>query len=207
MKQKVLLLAGAPLSGKTSLARWLARYLGWDLVHGDDISAAVRAIVPADLRTSFDPMMGLDWRNYYLDRTFGELVDDANATHREIWPAIKSIIVARSTWADPAIIEWWGFRPSLVRETMSLEAVCSLWLHVDPGVFVPRLTAQSGFYSGCRDPVALINAFCNRSRHFNESLHRECGDYGLPVLSAAPNEDVPVLGFRALTLIREVPQR
>jgi tRNA uridine 5-carbamoylmethylation protein Kti12 len=89
VRTRVLLVGGAPLSGKTTLARHIATMLDWDHLHGDDLAAAARTFAPDLLRSILDPMRGYDWREYYLAKPLDEQVKSALAAHRAAWPAFE----------------------------------------------------------------------------------------------------------------------
>lgn len=203
MQAKVLLVGGAPLSGKTTLAARMATRLDWDHLHGDDLARAARALAPAPLRAVLDYMAGHDWRDYYLAKSLNEQLEGALAAHRAVWPAIEAIVEARLTWGRPAVIDWWGLIPEIVVASKHARSpsVRALWLHVPGDVFASRLEREPGFYRGARDERGLIAAFAVRSQAFNDLYRAEALKQGCSVLGAAPAESVEALADRAIALI------
>jgi 2-phosphoglycerate kinase len=63
---RVVLLGGAPRSGKSSAARRLAERLGYDTVCIDDLVAAVQ---PVTTVASHQTMTRIDHREYYIQNT------------------------------------------------------------------------------------------------------------------------------------------
>jgi 2-phosphoglycerate kinase len=93
---RVLLLGGAPRSGKGSAARRLAERLGYDTVGIDDLVAAVRAVTTVASHTRIHTTTGIDYREYYIQDTAETLCRHAMDAQPPIWPAIESIAQARS---------------------------------------------------------------------------------------------------------------
>jgi 2-phosphoglycerate kinase len=93
---RVLLLGGAPRSGKSPAARRLAERLGYDTVRVDDLVAAVRAVTTVASHPRIHATTGIDHREYYIQNTADTLCRHAMDAQRAIWPAIESIAQARS---------------------------------------------------------------------------------------------------------------
>ena len=189
-EHRVLLLGGAPMSGKTTVARVLAAELAWDLVHIDDLAQAVRAVASEDALGALDPMAGYDWREYYLQRSADELVSDAVRAHVALWPAIKAVTASRASWGLPAVIEGWALSPALVRAAALPEAVCAVWLSATEDVFTPRVRAEEGFYAGASDEQGVISKFAARSIRLDEVQTREARAEGFAVVSVAGDMSV-----------------
>jgi tRNA uridine 5-carbamoylmethylation protein Kti12 len=79
---RVLLVGGAPLFGKTTLARQIARVPDGEHLHGDDLAAAAAHLAPEPLRAVFEPMRDYDWREYYLAKSLDEQITSALAAER-----------------------------------------------------------------------------------------------------------------------------
>ncbi len=94
---RVLLLGGAPRSGKSPAARRLAGRLGYDTVRVDDLVAAVRAVTTVASHPRIHATTGIDHREYYIQNTADTLCRHAMDAQRAIWPAIESIAQARSS--------------------------------------------------------------------------------------------------------------
>jgi 2-phosphoglycerate kinase len=67
----LVLLAGAPRSGKSSAARRLVERLGYDAVCIDDLVAVVRAVITVASHPIIHAMTGIDYREYHIHNTGG----------------------------------------------------------------------------------------------------------------------------------------
>jgi len=59
---RVMLIGGAPMSGKTTVAHRLAATLGYGCLSTDDLGEAMRAVTTKDSHPHLHPMDGYDYR-------------------------------------------------------------------------------------------------------------------------------------------------
>jgi len=179
---RILLVGGAPLSGKTVLANAIARRLGLAHISTDDISTAIRAITSAE---SHPALHDLDvdgcFRDYYPSHTPERLMEDAMAFHHAAWPAIEAVTRAHADWDRPALIEGWGILPEFVAGIGSRNTK-ALFLIPDETVYEQRCRADAGFWEGAADEEGLIRSFARRSILFGRMLEASATERGLPVL-------------------------
>jgi 2-phosphoglycerate kinase len=110
----VIIMGGAPFSGKTTLAKQLAAQRGYALVAIDDLGTAVRAATAPQSHSALHPMAGWDYRAYYVAHSPATLIDHSMREHRALWPAIMAVIDAHLQWAGPVIPEGWQLDPDRV---------------------------------------------------------------------------------------------
>jgi len=60
---RVILIGGAPMSGKTMVAHRLAATLGYGCLSTDDLGEAIRAVTTKDSHPHLHPMDGYDYRD------------------------------------------------------------------------------------------------------------------------------------------------
>ena len=84
---RVLLLGGAPRSGKSSAARRLAERLGYDTICIDDLVAAVRAVTTVASHQKVHAMTEIDYRDYYIQNTAETTPDAAVRMDRDFYAA------------------------------------------------------------------------------------------------------------------------
>ncbi len=87
---RVILIGGAPMSGKTAVAQMLAATHGYGCLSTDDRGEAILAVTTKDSHPHLHPMDGYDFREYYVTRSPDELIADASLEHRALWPAVQS---------------------------------------------------------------------------------------------------------------------
>ncbi len=99
--QRVFLLGGTPMTGKSTLARKLAARLEYGCLSTDDLGQAIGAVTTAHSHPAFHEMDGIDYREYYVSRSLDELIADAECRHTTLWPAIARVITAHAGWGGP----------------------------------------------------------------------------------------------------------
>jgi 2-phosphoglycerate kinase len=144
---RVILIGGAPMSGKTTVAHMLAATLGYGCLSTDDLGAAIRAVTSKDSHPHLHPMDGYDYREYYVARSPAELIADAGLERRALWPAVQSVISAHCEWGAPIVIEGWSLWPEWVIQLRS-PSVRSLWFVAHEPTLQERMINAVEFYRG-----------------------------------------------------------
>jgi 2-phosphoglycerate kinase len=188
----VILIGGAPFSGKTTLAKRLAAQRGYALVAIDDLSTAVRALTTPQSHPALHPMAGWDYRAYYLAHPPPTLIEHSVQEHQALWPAIAAVIHAHLQWAGPVILEGWQLDPERVR-SVAHPQLRAYWLLVDEAVLEARLRADTTFYQGCTDVERLIHHYLARSRWVNDRVRRAAAHEAGAVLPVGPEDTVDTI--------------
>ncbi|HEY3375977.1 MAG TPA: AAA family ATPase [Armatimonadota bacterium] len=188
IRPKVILIGGAPMVGKSTVARKLAARLEYACLSTDDIGQAIGAVTTAQSHPAFHEMDGLDYREYYATRSVDDLIADAERRHAALWPAIAQMIIAHATWGDPMVLEGWALCPTRVAQ-LGLSNVASLWLVADDDVLAARVRAAVDFYTGAADEEAMIRHFVTRSRWYNRLVCQQAGDLGFPIIPVVLSDD------------------
>ncbi len=179
---RVILVGGAPLSGKSCLAQSISRRLDVAHVSTDDLSTAIRAITIAESHPALH-YLDVDgpYRDYYPSHAPERLLEDAMAFHRAAWPAIEAVAHAHANWDRPALIEGWGLLPEFVAG-MGLENLGAVFVVPDERLFEQRCRADPSFYEGAADEEGLIQSFALRSVLFSRHLDVSASERGLPIV-------------------------
>lgn len=163
----VIFLGGAPMVGKTTVARIIAQRLGYMCISTDDFGAAIAAVTTPATHPAFHYMGGLDHHEYYISRDVDELVEDIDACHEALWPAVEIVVRHHSTWAQPAIIEGWALRPDYVAHLAG--NVAGLFLLCDDALIEQRVRANP-FSEGASDRELMISRYLHRSIRYSAHL-------------------------------------
>ncbi len=198
---RVILVGGAPLSGKTSLAHAIARQLDVAHVSTDDLSVAIRAVTTAETHPALHDL-GVDgpFRDYYRCHAPERLLEDAMAFHRAARPAVEAVVSAYANRDRPALIEGWSILPELVAD-LEPENVGAVFLVPEEEVFESRCRANSGFYEGAADEDGLIESFSRRSIVFGRMLEATARDLELPIVRPTLRTTMEETMDRALALL------
>jgi hypothetical protein len=187
---RVILVGGAPLSGKTLAARSIGRLLGRTVISTDHLGDAARAVTKPTSHPELHTCHSVDYREYYTSYSPEQLLEHALRTHRALWPAIEAVIRRHLEWAEAAVIEGWALLPDLVAAIRS-PGLRSVWIETPEPVLRARLEQDLGFARGAPDPVLLIDRFVARSVSMSSWLRDHASVHRLPyvVLSGIESPD------------------
>jgi 2-phosphoglycerate kinase len=169
---KVIYLGGAPMLGKTTVARMLACRLGYSSLSTDDVGVAIGAVRKRDQHP-------IDYREYYIVNSLQTLIQDLNEGHEALWPALRTIVQNHEAWGHPLVIEGWALRPSFVHSLAG--DVSGVFLLADEALIEKRVRS-SDFSEGASDVALMIERYCARSFWYNAMLRAEVARLGLKAL-------------------------
>jgi hypothetical protein len=198
----VILVGGAPLSGKTAAARWIGQRCGLPVISTDHLGEAARAVTSPTSHPDLHLCTRLDYQDYYTATPPARLLDDALRAHHALWPGIEAVIRRHLQWAGPAVIEGWALLPHLVH-TIASPRLRAVWIEAPEPVMRSRLEADTDFVRGFADPSLLIERFVARSARINAWLRDQALVWGLPYVALSGLEsphDVSSLCLEAIAL-------
>jgi hypothetical protein len=193
---RVILIGGSPTSGKSTLASTLAAQLGYSVIATDDIGAAVRGVTGPQVAPDLFAMQAIDYREYYISHSVEEMLEQAQRSHRALWPAIEAVIHAHATWAAPSIVEGWALLPDLVAK-LDTNRIAAVWIDVPGSVLEARVRANAAFFAGASNPELMIKRFTQRSVEFGLWHRSETSSLQLPLILLTGDEP-PEEASRAL---------
>jgi 2-phosphoglycerate kinase len=197
-KSPVILIGGAPLTGKSTVARLLAARLEYACISTDDIAAALRAATSPRSHPALHFMAGNDYREYYISRSPEQLIAEADQYHIALWPALSQVINNHLDWAGPIVIEGWALRPEQVAK---YEGLTSCWLFASPELLETRLRNKVDFYRGASDEAKMIHHFLARSIHYNETIRAAMMRLKLSLIEISSGESAAAICARCLATL------
>ena len=127
--------------------------------------------------------MGMpDHIEYFTDTDPDQMIEDALAQHRAMWPAILRVIRKRSQSGTGFVLDGWHLLPSEVAG-ISSESVVPVWLDVDANVLEERERAIWDFYARSPKPERMFDNFMGRSLRWNDMVCGQARNLGLHVIS------------------------
>ena len=113
MNRQIILIGGAPTTGKSTVARALAKKLDLPWLSADQIRDAMRVVAAKrDYPDLFNA--GLDAEKFLTRFTAEEIVDKEIAQSKAAWLGVKAFIEHDYTWPEGFIIEGVNILPQLV---------------------------------------------------------------------------------------------
>jgi len=187
MSTKVILIGGPPTSGKSTLARTLARRLDFGCVSTDDLGISGKAMTTAESHPGLHSMDAGNHSEYFRCNSADWLVDDVLNSHAELWPAIESIIrehtVGYST--DPIIIEGMALWPERVAH-LPYPDVVSFWLDMTEEDLETNTRERVEFHYEEDEAKQVMAKFIARSVLWNRRRQEVVTRLGLNTVDSSP---------------------
>jgi 2-phosphoglycerate kinase len=198
---RVILIGGAPMVGKTTVAYRLAATLGYGCLSTDDLGEALRAITTKDSHPHLHPMEGYDYREYYITHSLDTLIADVTLEHQALWPAVQRVIHKHATWGTPIVMEGWSLWPERVRQ-LRLPSVHALWLVAQEETLRERVVQARAFYGGASDEEAMRHQYLARSFWYNTRLQEALNTFRIPSITVPLRAPVDAIVARCLEQLR-----
>jgi hypothetical protein len=188
------MIGGAPMAGKSTVAKLLARRHARSVIATDDLGVAVHAALRGR-----ELMIAENHREYFVTRSVDQLWQEALDRLRSLHEPVEAVArLHANPWATPAIVEGWAVLP---RETEAPELdIGRVWLIAARDLLEARTRADSGFWSGASDEAAMIDKFVERSMRLNEYVVATGRDRPLNLLHVAASETAQALADRVEAL-------
>lgn len=183
---KIILIGGAPTSGKTYLAKKLSQELNIPWISTDTIREQMRGIVRKEDYPALFKHAGAtgDMAEEFLTQnTAKEIVDHQNTESEDVWKGVKALIEGDYVWGS-MIIEGVAILPHLVSEIIKMEPVLKPIFLVDEDeerihdtVFTRGLWDDADKY-----PDSVKEKEVEWVKEFNHYLIEECEKYNFPIV-------------------------
>lgn len=201
---KVLIIGGPPMIGKSSVARLIASELGYGCISTDDIGLAIKSVTTTETHPRSHAMDGIDYRDYYVEKSVDELLADGMGMHDEMWPGIEAGIRAHADWSFPVVYEGWAMWPERVA-ALNLDNVASVWLTANEEILESRVRGAERFYAGASDAEMLIQKVLPRNIEYNRRMMEAVQRLGLNSVEVVQGASPAVIADRCL--MRLLPDR
>ena len=167
--QKVILIGGSPMVGKSTAAMALSAKLQYPCISTDDIGEILQTV------SDINPMGDQNYLDYYAYNKKEKLIEDINKYHAAHEPAIEKLIDVHSTpWANPLIIEGYALYPTKLKEKNENDNVFSVWLIAEDNLLKSRLIKDVNFYANAKEPQKVIENYLYRSEWHNQTILEQC---------------------------------
>jgi len=181
VKTKVILIGGAPGTGKTTLGSALAVRLGTTSLSIDDLLTAAMAVTTLESHPGLHIMRGAPYQEYFTNSSLEQLKTDATAQHEAAWPLVKRVVRKHAAWGSAIVIDGWHLRPDKVAQLGS-DAVQSAWIVAEESVLEERERKNANWLRGSSDPEKMLENFLARSLWYNELIREQATELQMNIL-------------------------
>lgn len=181
MKTKVILIGGAPGTGKTTLGSALAARFGVTSLTIDDLLTAAQAVTSPESHPGLHIMRGMAYQEYFTNNPVEYLIADAILQHETAWRLVEPVIRKHATWAPAIVIDGWHLRPYKV-DQLGFDNVRSAWIVADESVLEERIRNDGEWLRSSRDPEKMVVNFLARSLWFNALIKKQAAALQMTIL-------------------------
>ncbi|HSF87215.1 MAG TPA: AAA family ATPase [Acidimicrobiia bacterium] len=178
---KVVLIGGAPGSGKTTLAEAVAKDLGWRWLPGDALVTAMRGVASPETHPDLHLSPGGTHVEYFTNGPPAKLVADAIALQAAAWQGFEHVIRFHARYGPSVVIDSWTFSPGNVA-ALGLSNVIGFWIIIDPAALDEREKPPPGYVDPSTNPARRRANFRHRSLWCNDFVQREATRLGMALL-------------------------
>jgi len=150
--KKVILIGGAPTTGKSTIAQQLSKKLNLPWISTDQIRGMVR---PYARRKDFPELVlpeGAETAESFLTKfSVEEIADMELAQGKDVWPAVKYLIEEDFGWKEGVIIEGVNITPDLVSEYKDAENIHPIFLVDEDADRMRHIVYTRGLWSSARN--------------------------------------------------------
>jgi 2-phosphoglycerate kinase len=188
--RKVILIGGAPTTGKSTVASLLAKKLGLPWISYDQVREIMQITTNRkDYPKLFTPE-GYGAEKFLTEFSAEQIVQMEREQGEAVWPAIKKLVDDDYHWKDGVIIEGVGILPSLIFRDFGDDKNIKPIFLIDENpskirevVFTRGLWADAHTYSDDVKEKEVEWALL-----FSQKLKAEAEKYNFPVISVQRND-------------------
>ena len=190
---KIILIGGSPTSGKSYLAKKIAKELELPWISSDTIRGQMRNIVRKEDYPSLflDVDESIEAAEKFLNgNSSREIVDLVNKEGVDVWKGVEAIIKSDYTWKS-YVVEGVAILPHLAagiaKENKNVQAV---FLIDENAQRIRETVFNRGLWNDARKyPDSLKEKEVEWVLEFNEFIKREAKKFGFPVVSVGNRKD------------------
>lgn len=144
--EKIILIGGAPVVGKTCLATKLSKETDLPWISTDAIRTLMQKVVrKEDYPALFYPPMS-EAENYLKNNTSQQIIDDQNKESVDVWHGVETILKNPYPW-ESFILEGVAILPKFISEAMdSFNNIYPVFLYEDREERIRKLIFERGLW-------------------------------------------------------------
>ena len=191
INKTIILIGGAPTTGKSTIGRLVAQHLGLPWISTDQIREIMRTVVKRkDLPKLFTPE-GYDAEKFLTEFSAEQIVKMEMEQGEAVWSAVKKLIEDDWVWENGFVVEGVNILPRLVAKDFgSNENVRSVFLVDEDGDRIRDVVFTRGLWDGA-------NTYSDDVKEkevewvllFSHKLKEEAEKYGYPLVEVKKNKD------------------
>lgn len=201
MYPKVILVGGAPNTGKTTISRLIASQLNYACLSTDDLLKAITSVTTPESHPNLHFMAGWATQEYYVQHTANQLILHTIERFKTFHIAIENVIRSHVLRQSPIVIEGFGLWPEEIKN-LSLPNVGMVWLVADDALLNKRTRSNKPFYEGASDEERMIQNYVGRSIWYNSKVIEAVERLNIPSMNVSNEPSAEALSFALLNTFK-----
>lgn len=201
MYPKVILLGGAPSTGKTTVSRLIASRLNYSCLSTDDLLKAITAVTTPESHPSLHFMSGWETQEYYVHHAADQLVSHNLERLKVFRTSIENVIKSHVLNESPIVIEGFGLWPEEIKN-LNLPNIGMAWLIADEALLEKRTRNNKPFYEGASDEERMIRNYVGRSVWYNSEVMKATERLNIPSIKVSDELSAEELSIALLNTLK-----
>lgn len=198
---KVILLGGAPNTGKTTVSRLIASRLNYACLSTDDLLKAITSVTTPKSHPNFHFMAGWETQEYYVHHPADTLILHTIERFKIFRKAIEAVVKSHVSREEPIVIEGFGLWPEELKN-LNLPDVGMVWLVADETLLDKRTRNIKPLYEGASDEERMIQNYVGRSVWYNSKVIEAVGRLDIPSVKVSDELSVEALSVALLKILK-----
>ncbi|MDF1880753.1 hypothetical protein JHD50_05450 [Sulfurimonas sp. MAG313] len=201
MYPNVILLGGAPNTGKTTVSRLIASRLNYACLSTDDLLKAITSVTTPKSHPNFHLMAGWSTQEYYVHHTADQLVLHTIERFKAFHSAIENVVKSHVIKESPIVIEGFGLWPEEIKN-LNLPNIGMVWLVADELLLEKRTRSIKPLYEGASDEERMIQNYVGRSVWYNSKVIEAVGRLNIPSIKVSDELSAEALSKTLLNTLK-----
>lgn len=191
MSKRIILLGGAPTTGKSTIAQALAKYFDLPWISTDQIRNTMRITASRETHPNLFNPEGYDAERFLAEFSAEQIVAMELAQGEAAWAGIKAFIEEDYTWNDGFVIEGVNILPHLIAKDFSQNGDISAVFVVDHDIErMRKVIYERGLWDDAdKYPDSLKEKEVEWVTLFNRHLEDAAKEHSYPLIEVHKNSD------------------
>lgn len=189
--RKIILIGGAPTTGKSTAAALVAKHFNLPWISTDQIRETMRLVARReDYPKLFDPE-GYDAQKFLTEFSAAQIADMELEQGEAVWPGIKNFINDDYTWKEGFVMEGVNILPRLVaQDFFENKEIRAVFLVDEDTDRIKDVIYNRGLWDGAREyPDDLKPKEVEWVLDFSHKLKIQAEKYGYPTVEVRKQND------------------
>lgn len=191
MTKKIILLGGAPTTGKSTIAQALAKHFNLPWISTDQIRNTMRITASRDTYPNLFNPEGYDAERFLTEFSAEQIVDMEFRQSEAAWMGIRAFIQDDYTWNDGFVIEGVNILPQLVAEDFTgRDDITAIFVVDHDNERMRKVIYERGLWDDAdKYPDSLKDKEVEWATLFSQRLEAEAQKHGFSLVEVHKNSD------------------